>query len=453
MFAKIIFCLALLLALPAWSQVDSSATGAVNTPDSELPDNDLRMKTPPPVSGKAYPTEVGSQARSNYLSGGINFNTAYNSNVYAGGTGSPVSDMTYSIFPTIAFKRTTSRQVESVRYSPGFTFYQDTTSLNAVNQFANVDFEYRPSPHTTLSLGDTFQQNSNPFTQPGLSGTTVSGSTQNPTGGLIAPYAKSIREDAWGTLRYQFDRNGMIGGGGNFQLIHYPNPEEAAGLYDSTSGGGTGFYNRRLSGSQYLGVTYQYSIYSTSPVSPISLPGTTSQTNSIFLFYTRYLNSVVSFSVSGGPQHLNTNTSGMFTTTSWTPGGMVSMGWQTNRSTFAANYSYTLSAGDGLRGPYNSNNANVSGSWKFSRLWTAELAGAYAGTKSATDFISSSTQDGSTFLFNASLERAIGEHLTLEGGYQYLYENYNQLPSVSISPNNNREYVSVGYTFSRPLGR
>ena len=92
------------------------------------------------------------------------------------------------------------------------------------------------------------------------------------------------------------------------------------------------------------------------------------------------------------------------------------MGWQTNRSTFAANYSYTLSAGDGLRGPYNSNNANVSGSWKFSRSWTAELAGAYAGTKSATDLISSSTQDGSTFLFNASIEHAIGEHLTLEGG-------------------------------------
>ena len=69
----------------------------MNTPDSELPENDLRMKTPPPVSGKAYPTEVGSQARSNYLSGGINFNTGYNSNVFAGGTGTPVSDMTYSI--------------------------------------------------------------------------------------------------------------------------------------------------------------------------------------------------------------------------------------------------------------------------------------------------------------------------------------------------------------------
>jgi hypothetical protein len=453
MFAKVILGIALSVALPAWSQVDSSATGVTNTPDSELQENDLRMKKPPPVSGQAYPTEVGAVKRSNFLSGAVEFNTAYNSNVYAGGLGPAVSDMTYSIFPTIAFKRTTGRQLQSLRYSPGFTFYNNTTSLNAVNQFLDLDLEYRPSPHSTISFEDTFSQNSNPFTQPGMTGSTVSGSTQSPTSGLIAPYASTLREDARGAASYQFDRNGMIGGGGNFSLLNYPDPKQALGLYNSTSGGGWGFYNRRLTGSQYIGATYQYSIIATDPVVTPSPPGTTARTNSIFLFYTFYLNRVVSISLSAGPQHLNSVVPGLPTTNSWKPGGMVSIGGQTSRTSFAANYSYTVSAGDGFRGPFNANSANASASWQMARTWTGEVGASYSNYKNATALTYTNIPDGSTALCTASIKHPLSERFTAIVGFQYLYENYNHIPAASISPNNNRAYVSLLYTFTRPLGR
>ena len=57
MFAKVIIGLALSVALPAWSQVDSSATGVLTTPDSELQENDLRMKTPPPGERSGVPDQ------------------------------------------------------------------------------------------------------------------------------------------------------------------------------------------------------------------------------------------------------------------------------------------------------------------------------------------------------------------------------------------------------------
>ncbi len=51
----------------------------------------------------------------------------------------------------------------------------------------------------------------------------------------------------------------MIGAGGTFTESNYPNPAEASGLYNSNSGGGSAFYSQRLSSTQYIGVTYQYS--------------------------------------------------------------------------------------------------------------------------------------------------------------------------------------------------
>ena len=35
------------------------------------------MKTPPPVSGQSYPTQVTSEERSNYLRAGVAFTSAY----------------------------------------------------------------------------------------------------------------------------------------------------------------------------------------------------------------------------------------------------------------------------------------------------------------------------------------------------------------------------------------
>ena len=102
--------------MPLWSQVE--LTQAVV--DFDL--DDSPMMTPPPVTQDAYPVVIGTEMRSNYLSGGLVFTTAYVDNLVGGD--SPTSDEMYSVFPTISLDRRTARQSESLNYSPGFNFYQ-----------------------------------------------------------------------------------------------------------------------------------------------------------------------------------------------------------------------------------------------------------------------------------------------------------------------------------------
>ena len=184
-----LFCLSLaLLCLPlAWSQVEPSASnGDVTTTESE------QMVIPPPISVMPYPTEVGSEMRKNFWSGGLIFTAAYNDNVLPGFSPVPISDFTYFIWPTISVQQQTGRKTLSVNYAPGFEFYQKTSALNAINQNADASFQYRVSRRATFNFRDIFQQNSNVFDQPFVFSGTVSGSIQGPTNFVITPYASEL---------------------------------------------------------------------------------------------------------------------------------------------------------------------------------------------------------------------------------------------------------------------
>ena len=111
--------LAFLIATPLWAQTDTNGS----QPASPL---DEPMLTPPPVSGQSYPTALGSEERSNYLRYGVSFSSSYSDNTLGGST--PVSDVTYSVWPTIALDQRTSTLHTVLSYAPGFTFYQRTSS-------------------------------------------------------------------------------------------------------------------------------------------------------------------------------------------------------------------------------------------------------------------------------------------------------------------------------------
>ena len=217
------------------------------------------MMTPPPVSGTLFPTTVGAETRLNYLAASITANTAYIDNVLPGATTMPVSDMTYSILPTLSLNRTTPRQLATMTYSTEFTFYQPTSALNAVDQAAALTFQDRLTPGIAINLQDFFTRTSNvfnlsfPFTGGG-----ITGSAQPPTAAVIAPFAEQLRNTANAAVTYQFARNGMVGVGGSFDIFNLPNPSQAPGLYDSSAEGAQAFYNRRWTPKQYGGLTYEY---------------------------------------------------------------------------------------------------------------------------------------------------------------------------------------------------
>jgi hypothetical protein len=165
-------------ARTAWSQTESNASqqpvpamvglnNAATPAEAYTPDNsDDRMMTPPPVSGQTYPALLMSEERANYLRGGLSFTGAYMDNSIGAVAGHPISDISYSVAPTVAVDETTPRLHYLLTYAPGFTFYQRASSLNEADQNASIEFEYRLSPHVMFSAHDGFQRSSNVFNQP-----------------------------------------------------------------------------------------------------------------------------------------------------------------------------------------------------------------------------------------------------------------------------------------------
>ncbi|MDR3411783.1 MAG: hypothetical protein P4L87_12720 [Formivibrio sp.] len=388
--------------------------------------------------------------RSNYLSAGFSINTAYDDNVLLGGTAKPVGDVTYSLGSTLKFDQTTPRMHNMFAYNPGFTLYQKTSALNAVNQNALLGFQYRLTPHIAINVQDTFIQSSNVFNQPLLlSGTGVSGGTQPSQAAVIAPFVATLQDSANAQASYQYSAMGMIGAGGTFSKQDYPNSSPSSGLSNSNSSGGSVFLNRRLPGTQYVGATYSYSSMSASLTGMQS--GT--QVHTLNGFYTIYLQQTLSFSISSGPQYFVTSQSPFPSLASWAPAVTASMGWQRNHTNLAVSYSKTVSGAGGLLGTFDSTLANASASWRFGRTWTLGSGASYMISKSVTPAFFQSSPGGHSISGTASVQHPIGEHFTMEFGYARLHQSYSEISVISDNPDSDSVHISFSYHFSRPIGR
>lgn len=433
----------LLACSPAWCQVDTSSSGATNgSTDS------TQLQVPPPVSGQAYSSEFAGNSETNFWSGGFTLSSAYYSNG-AGGTNAS-GNMSYSLWPTIALNKVTPQLRLILGYSPGFTFYPGTSGYNQANQNLNVNLQYRISPNATISLQDGFSKTSNIFDQPNpLSASPVSGSV--PTSGVmvVAPLGSQISNAASVQLTYQVSATGMLGANGTFATLYYPNPEQVSGLYNSASAGGSVFYSRRLGEKYYFGANYQYQQTLSSQA---NLTGSQTQTQTVSAFLSIYLKPTLSVSISGGPQHYTATQQPFPPSSSWSPMLMISVGWQGERTTLAANYSRMVSGGGGLNGAFDSSSVGVSANWKVSRDWSAGAAATYSDNKTLTPLFLSSS-GGRMISGTVSAQRALGEHLNLQFGYNWTHQNYEQIAAVASAPNFSRVFVSLNYQFTRPLHR
>ncbi len=447
MFARVTLVLLLLAAKLSWPQVEPGGTGGAAT------DIDAQMMTPPPVSGEAYPATVGSEERSNYLSAGVAVNGAYVNNVLPGSTTSPVNDGTFSILPTFMLSQSTPRQQTTLSYSPSFVIYEPTTTLDTIDQGAALNYRYRLSQQVSLSLGDTFYRTSDVFDQSyTFSSGAITGSTQTPAETVIAPFAEQMTNTVHGLVSYQSGRDAMVGAGGSFSTFDYPSSSNATGLSDSNGSGASAFYNRRLSHSQYLGLEYQFGRSTTNGLNEQS----TTATNSLLPFYTLYFSRSVSFSISGGIEHVSVllvQSPISTTATSWSPEAEVSMGWQCRRANLAASYARTVTSGGGLVGAYNSNAVGISAGYKLTRSWSAGLSTNYTNSKTVSAQIISYTGGGTTLSGQASLARAFGEHFGVGFGYQRLHEDFSGITIISENPDSSQEYARITYQFRKPLGR
>ena len=433
----------LLISTPLWCQVEPSASGGEGPSDDDSP-----MQMSPEVSGSFYPSSVASQVRTNTLSGGVVFTTAYNDNLFTNETSKPIGAESYQVTPTLRLDQSTSRTHGALSYSPGFTFYEPVTALNGVMQNATVDYQYRLTPRLTLSGQDFFEQNSSAFSQPyTYAGSTVSGSNNVGTGFLIVPYLGQIVNSTSGTIGYQFSKNGMIGGSGSYSIFDFSGQSQQTGLYNSGTAGGSVFYSVRLTKAQFIGVRYGYSHTVTNP------GAATTQTQEGSVFYTMALPNRLSLSLSGGPEYEVTTLTGTPSTNTWGPGGTASLGWQRTRTNLAMSYSRAITSGEGFLGAYTVDSANLSAQWLFTPRLSAGLSGNYTNIKDSTSLGVGTSPTGHTLFGRASLQYTINQHMNLVGEYTRLHQDYGNIAVIAHDPNADRVSVTLSYSFTRPLGQ
>ena len=336
-----------------------------------------------------------------------------------------------------------------MRYSPTFTFYQHTNTLDTIDQAANFEFQYRLTPRVSATLQDSFLRTSNVFNASYPFSNPVTGSTLTPTPTVIAPFAEQLLNTTSGVLSYQFGKNAMVGGGGGFTVFDFSDATQNAGIYNSKESEGAAFYNRRLSPSQYFGVEYQYNRNLAFPTTGVNEV----QVHSFLPFYSLYFNRHLSLTVSVGAQFVAISPFQLQKFDSWSPEANLSFGWESERGGIAASYAHTITSGGGLLGSYTSNGASLSAGWKLARAWNSGVSMLYVKTDNMAPLIQSSGSAGNTLSGQASLGHPIGERFAIGVGYQYFHEQYDDIPIVNADPNADREFISISCHLQKTLGK
>jgi hypothetical protein len=442
------------------------------------------MLRPPPVSDEGYSSHVGAEERSNFLRLGLRFSTAYISNLYPGSGTTAISETTYSIWPTIAFDATTYRQHTSVSYNPGFTFYHPSSTLNEIDQSANVTYSLRLTPHVAINASDSFLNTSTAFSPTSsIPGGPISGSASSSTPNIIAPFAKRLSNVADASASFQFSPTGMIGVSGGLYNLHYPDLAEVPGIYNSDERRGGFFYSHRISGTQYIGARYSYA--RTLTFAPDAEFET--QTHTIYFFYTIYLKEHLSISVSGGPQYYDvtqpsTSSSNSASSavnnlnwkesqiglsapqqsesdqtipasSSWSTAVATSVDWQERHTNFVASYDRSVIAGGGLLGTFALNSASATARWQLSRTWTVGASANYSIVKTVNPLFISSTTGGHTISATAIVDHPLTSRFNTSFEYDRVHQSYAGIAVITANPDTNRFVGSISWQLSRPLGR
>jgi hypothetical protein len=441
MLKRIVFSLALCAAVPGWSQVSTTYGGVGLTTTDQ-------MQTPPPVSGQAYPSAVGAETHSNFLRASFNLTTGFSDNVL-GYNVYPVNDVFWTMYSNLSIDKSTARMHLTLNYNPGFTVYKHTSSYNQLTQDLGVNFLYRLSAHVTFTAQDGLLKSSSVLSQPYLvSGGPVSGSAP-PLIDSISPVADVLGNVASVQLRDQFRRDGMVGVEGSFGNQNYLNKKEAQGLYDSSSRGGSGFYNYRLSKKQYMGATYRYSkilVYPNDALSEIT-------TNSVSLFYTFYVTPSISVSFTGGPQHFAVSQAPLPVYSSWQPTFAAGVGWQVRHTNIVGSYSRIVSGGGGLLGAFESTSATVSARRQLGRTWSTGLALSYLDNVNVTPaYLLSTEQGGHSATGAVTFQHEVSEHFVMSFGYTRWQQKYSSIQVISSTPSTDRVFFTIAYQLRRPLG-
>jgi hypothetical protein len=424
------------------------------------PDNDLSQVNGATPEVSASPTtpwlpnavngETGSVASfeggaMNFIAAGVSMAGTYDDDAFSR-NGSKVANVGYMVAPNIALHESRPRTDLSLSYSPGFSFNQRTSPQYSAAHKLAFEFQYRLTEHVTTRLREGLVYGSTSFntfteTQFESSGSVLHESNS----AVLTPLATRLTSSSGADLIDQIGEKTIVGVSGDFTRLHFLNGSSSRGLLDNESWGADAFYSTRVSGNSSIGLTFSHQNLET-------LGSLREHTNSDsgLIFYTLYPKPRVTLSFFAGPSYV-TNHLGSSEQSTWLVDGGVTLAWQGARTAIQLSAIHNVSDGGGLTGAVRSYSVNSA----ISRNFAHQFVGTVDVSYSENSVLAASSDDH----FYA-IDAGVGIQKTIfqRFGVGLMYSRDHQTainPAVlsNVLSDHNRAWVSVSYSFLRPLGR
>ncbi len=443
-----------LIGIPSRAQEANSHTVPLAAIGPEVPYT-TELKPPVPVSSLQMPLSFSSEAeRSNYVRGGLQLGASYDDNVLTQPTGH-IDDVSYLISPSIEIGLTRERWNWNFGYSPGFTLNQRVVERNQAAHSLHMLFDYRLSPHVTAQIHENFEKSNSLFSGMFGSPSAEPGPLQRPNTTSITPIANRTGNTSGLDLIYQFSASSLVGVSGNYYFVNYdaPTASNPIGyvLIDSRSWGGNAFYAHRFANHHWAGVTHNFQRL-------LFDPGYRTDVNRTLLFYTLPIGSEVTFSVWAGPEYRTTVLPAGVGATSvtsyqnrWDAAGGAELAWQGKRTGARLNYLRQTSDGGGLAQAVSLQQVGGELTERLTKRWTAITSLGYAKDKPLTAV--SGLPPYRSWIGSVGLGYELRDNLVLNLSYGRDQLQYEYALSPAVSANRNRAWISISYSFARPLGR
>jgi hypothetical protein len=407
---------------------------------------DEQIELPAVLSGDSVPALFSAEGeRSNYLSGGLSFTTAYDDNILSSPT-EQTGDTSFAVAPFISLNERRSRLSWQADYSPGFTFYRRLGERNQSDHNLGFGLEYRLSPHLTLKLKDAFLKTSNFLGGLSQNQQTPFGALQESNPTVITPVTDRLSNTGSGELTYQVGPNSVVGVRGLSNELHFPDDQQSGSLSDSHSQSGEAFLAHRISRIHWIGATYRFQRILT------DLDGARSTTQALLFSYTLNITPAMSLSLFAGPQRSESSSRVTSPSTEWLPAAGGTFSWQSVHSAFTAGMTRRVTDGGGLPGAVQLTSVEASYRVQWARRWAARIGGSY-GKNEIIQALSPSSSDYRSIVGLVAISHQIGAHLELEASYVRANQQSIEGNRVSSAFNRNRPQISLSYSFTRPLGR
>lgn len=424
--------------------------------DTQVPEEDSggsMPQIPALLGGPRLSVALRSEAeRSNYLRGGLNVGATYDDNALLTPRNT-LGNTTYSVFPNISLEQTRSRARWTLGYAAGLTVNQRLSSRNQGSHDLNFDSQFRLSPHVNLRVAEDFSLTSGAFNS---SGAGVGIGSGGPSATLIAPLSQQRASTTVVEANYHFALRDIVGGSGSFSDLHFStlpsNVPTGFALTDTRTVSGSAFWLHGF-GRDWLGVDYRFDRVTFDP------NGET-RVHSILAVNTINLPNRFTFTGFIGPEHsenrgLQPGSGEASNFSEWSFSGGVEAGWQQDHTSVTAGYSRRINNGGGLLGVVRLQGVHGEIRQQLRPGWAASVGASYGNNKSLTIPTAESASKINSASIGMALERNLGKSLGLRVGYAHDFQEQigTTDPAFQGTAHRNRFSVTLGYQWSRPLGR